>query len=218
MGRWLVILTLAMAQCPDIVAASPQSDIQLSRPRPTRRDHQVPTTQAPAVKAVAPGSSSPWPVAEPDAGKTPDEKSPLGGHRVVRGADDATETPAEQYPAHESPALPPAEAAPVPPPDAPVKPNRANVDCSDGKRVVSTYYWQGQRTASGERFDPHGMTAAHRTLPFGTRLNVSNPRTGKTVTVVVNDRGPFRSGVGIDLSLGAAQAIGMRGIGAVCIW
>jgi rare lipoprotein A len=89
--------------------------------------------------------------------------------------------------------------------------------CTDGKKVVSTYYWEGQRTASGERFDPHGMTAAHRTLPFGTRLTVSNPLTGKSVIVIINDRGPFVSGVGIDLSLGAAQALGMRGTGAVCI-
>jgi rare lipoprotein A len=62
------------------------------------------------------------------------------------------------------------------------------------------------------------MTAAHRTLPFGTSLTVTNPRTGKSVTVVVNDRGPFISGVSLDLSLGAAQAIGMHGTGAVCIW
>jgi rare lipoprotein A len=89
--------------------------------------------------------------------------------------------------------------------------------CADGKKVVSTYYWEGRRTASGDRFDPHGMTAAHRTLPFGTRLAVSNPLTGKSVIVIINDRGPFVSGVGLDLSLGAAQALGMRGTGAVCI-
>jgi rare lipoprotein A len=89
--------------------------------------------------------------------------------------------------------------------------------CADGKKVVSTYYWEGRRTASGERFDPRGMTAAHRTLPFGTRLSVANPMTGKSVIVIINDRGPFVSGVGLDLSLGAAQALGMRGTGAVCI-
>jgi rare lipoprotein A len=62
------------------------------------------------------------------------------------------------------------------------------------------------------------MTAAHRTLPFGTRLTVTNPRTGKSVIVFVNDRGPFISGVSLDLSLGAAEAIGLRGTGTVCIW
>jgi rare lipoprotein A len=62
------------------------------------------------------------------------------------------------------------------------------------------------------------MTAAHRTLPFGTRLTVTNPRTGKSVIVFVNDRGPFVSGVGLDLSVGAAQVIGLRSTGTVCIW
>ncbi len=95
---------------------------------------------------------------------------------------------------------------------------RGGADCNDGRRVKSTYYWQGRRTASGESFNPRAMTAAHRTLPFGTRLNVSNPKTGKSVIVIINDRGPFVSGVGLDLSLGAAQAIGMRGTGTVCIW
>jgi peptidoglycan lytic transglycosylase len=61
------------------------------------------------------------------------------------------------------------------------------------------------------------MTAAHRTLPFGTRLTVTNPRNGQSVQVVVNDRGPFISGVSLDLSLGAAQAIGLHGTGAVCM-
>jgi len=61
------------------------------------------------------------------------------------------------------------------------------------------------------------MTAAHRTLPFGTHLTVTNPRTGKTVDVVVNDRGPFVHGVGLDLSRAAAQAIGLHGTGSVCI-
>src|SRR5260370_24561419 len=74
-----------------------------------------------------------------------------------------------------------------------------------------------RRTASGQRFDPQGMTAAHRTLPFGTRLTVTTPRTGKSVTVVINDRGPFVSGPPLDLTLGAAQAIGMHATGAVCI-
>jgi rare lipoprotein A len=92
-----------------------------------------------------------------------------------------------------------------------------NSDCSGSTRIISAYYSQGQRTASGQAFDPNGMTAAHRTLPFGTHLTVSNPRTGKTVIVVVNDRGPFISGVNLDLSLGAAQAIGMNGTAAVCI-
>ena len=82
---------------------------------------------------------------------------------------------------------------------------------------MSAYYWEGRHTASGQPFNPHGMTAAHRTLPFGTHLTVTNPRNGQSVTVVINDRGPFVSGVSLDLSLGAAQAIGLHGTGSVCI-
>ena len=89
--------------------------------------------------------------------------------------------------------------------------------CVQGERIITAYYAQGRRTASGARFDPRGMTAAHRHLPFGTRLMVINPRNGKSVTVTVNDRGPFVRGVSLDLSVGAARAIGMSGTGAVCM-
>ncbi|MEZ5788064.1 MAG: septal ring lytic transglycosylase RlpA family protein [Xanthobacteraceae bacterium] len=91
------------------------------------------------------------------------------------------------------------------------------VGCRSGRTVRSAYYWQGRRTASGERFNPDGLTAAHRTLPFGTRLTVTNPRTGKSVDVVINDRGPFTRGLHLDLSRGAARAIGLTGTGTVCI-
>ena len=82
-----------------------------------------------------------------------------------------------------------------------------------GDRVHATWYgeeFRGKRTASGEVFDPDGMTAAHRSLPFGTCLHVANPKTGKSVAVRVNDRGPFTKGLSLDLSAGAARAIGMR--------
>src|SRR6185295_13688127 len=69
---------------------------------------------------------------------------------------------------------------------------------------------RGNRTASGEMFNPNGLTAAHKTLPFGTCLVVGNPRTGRSVAVRVNDRGPFTKGRALDLSAGAARAIGMR--------
>jgi rare lipoprotein A len=79
--------------------------------------------------------------------------------------------------------------------------------------VRATWYGnehRGHRTASGEVFNPGGMTAAHKSLAFGTCLLVGNPSTGKKVTVRVNDRGPFAPGVTLDLSSGAATAIGMR--------
>jgi peptidoglycan lytic transglycosylase len=93
----------------------------------------------------------------------------------------------------------------------------AQGSCSQGDRIISAYYWEGRHTASGQRFNPHGLTAAHRTLPFGTRLLVINPHNGKSVTVTVNDRGPFVRGVGLDLSLGAAKMIGLTGTGTVCL-
>lgn len=73
----------------------------------------------------------------------------------------------------------------------------------------ATYYKSGKRTANGEKFNPMGMTAAHRTLPFGTRVKVTNTRTGKSVIVRINDRGPFIKGRIIDLSLGAAKVVGL---------
>ena len=77
---------------------------------------------------------------------------------------------------------------------------------------IASYYGKehaGRRTASGERFNPSAMTAAHRTLRFGTRVRVTNARNGRSVVVRINDRGPFVKGRSIDLSSGAARAIGM---------
>jgi rare lipoprotein A len=71
----------------------------------------------------------------------------------------------------------------------------------------ASYYKTGKRTASGENYNPHGLTAAHRNLPFGTRLKVTNLGNGKSVVVRVNDRGPFIKRRLIDLSYGAAKAI-----------
>lgn len=82
-----------------------------------------------------------------------------------------------------------------------------------GSHGIASYYWQGQQTASGARFNPSAMTAAHRTLPFGTRVMVTNRNNGRSVTVTINDRGPFIKGRIIDLSRGAAGVIGMTGSG-----
>jgi rare lipoprotein A len=79
--------------------------------------------------------------------------------------------------------------------------------------ALASFYSHGQRTASGEKFDPHDLTAAHPTLPFGTRVRVTNLATGQTVTVRVNDRGPFVGGRAIDVSSSAAKMLGMTGQG-----
>jgi rare lipoprotein A len=73
----------------------------------------------------------------------------------------------------------------------------------------ASYYKSGKTTANGERFKPMAMTAAHRTLPFGTKVLVTNLKTGKSVVVRINDRGPFIKGRVIDLSLGAAKVVGL---------
>jgi len=87
------------------------------------------------------------------------------------------------------------------------------VPSGSGDSGIASYYWQGQRVASGGWFNPDGLTAAHRTLPFGTRVRVTNLGNGRSVNVTINDRGPFIAGRIIDLSRGAASVIGMTGQG-----
>ncbi|MES0883347.1 septal ring lytic transglycosylase RlpA family protein [Roseibium sp. SCP14] len=77
----------------------------------------------------------------------------------------------------------------------------------------ASWYKLGGKTASGERADPNGLTAAHRTLPFGTMVNVTNLSNGRTVTVRINDRGPFTKGRVIDVTLAAAKELGFVGKG-----
>jgi Lytic transglycolase len=74
---------------------------------------------------------------------------------------------------------------------------------------IASFYSTGIKTANGEHFDPGQLTAAHRTLPFGTRLQVTNMETGKTVMVRVNDRGPYIDGRVLDLSRYAAESLGI---------
>lgn len=85
-----------------------------------------------------------------------------------------------------------------------------------GAKGMASYYGydgSGNRTATGERFNPEGLTAAHRHLPFGTRVRVTNTRNGRSVVVRINDRGPFIRGRIIDLSVAAARILGMMGSG-----
>ena len=78
---------------------------------------------------------------------------------------------------------------------------------------IASFYTEGTKTASGEKFNTHDLTAAHPTLPFGTRLRVTNVSTGQAVTVRVNDRGPYIRGRIVDVSYSAADALGMVGKG-----
>lgn len=90
-----------------------------------------------------------------------------------------------------------------------------------GQEILASYYWTGKRTASGERFNANGNTAAARTWPIGTQLTVTNPKTGRSVVVRINDTGPWglswRMGARLDLARGAARQIGMTGSQYVCV-
>jgi len=78
---------------------------------------------------------------------------------------------------------------------------------------IASFYTEGTETASGEKFDTNDLTAAHPTLPFGTKLRVTNVSTGRSVTVRVNDRGPYVHGRIVDVSYSAAESLGMVGKG-----
>src|SRR5262249_20191464 len=90
------------------------------------------------------------------------------------------------------------------------------VASDSGMTGMASYYgggFHGRRTASGARFDSSALTAAHRSLPFGTMVRVTHLGNGRSVVVRINDRGPFVGGRVIDLSSGAAGVLGMHGQG-----
>ena len=98
----------------------------------------------------------------------------------------------------------------------PLSTSPASVELHHSETGLASWYGkahQGKRTANGERFDMHALTAAHRTLPFGTIVRVTNLQSGKSVNVRINDRGPFRRDRIIDLSYEAAKALGVAARG-----
>jgi rare lipoprotein A len=86
----------------------------------------------------------------------------------------------------------------------------------DSMNATQYSYGSSRPTASGQPFRADGITAAHKTLPLGTKVMVTNPLTGASVVLTINDRGPFTRGRDIDLSQGAARAIGLKDVGTVC--
>lgn len=93
-------------------------------------------------------------------------------------------------------------------------------NCS-GQEILASYYHTGKRTATGERFDANGNTAAARTWALGTSLTVTNPHNGRSLTVRINDTGPwgiaYAKGARLDLARGAARRLGMSGTQYVCV-
>jgi rare lipoprotein A len=115
-----------------------------------------------------------------------------------------------------APEQPPPPAAPSPPPPprpapeaAPKPPPAAKPTVETGKASFYAMSFTGKKTASGDIFDPEALTMAHRTLPLGTRVRVTNLHNQRSVEVVVNDRGPMVEGRIADLSPAAARAIGL---------
>ena len=171
-----------------------------------------------ALLALA--ACAPLPVAPPD-GSAPGAAAPCvaeSGSAEACPPSTVRSSPAPAPGAVRGRRAAPASVAPPPPPapdvpaaEAPSEPARE----SDQQGLASWYGpgLHGRRTASGERFDRYEFTAAHRTLPFGSRVCVRSTVTGKTVVVRINDRGPFAGGRVIDLSQAAAQELGMTGLG-----
>jgi rare lipoprotein A len=104
-----------------------------------------------------------------------------------------------------APAPAPAATAPSSPPPAATSGNEET-----GLAAVYSDKLAGHRTASGKRYDPHKLTAAHKTLPFGTKVMVTNVKNGKSTEVTITDRGPKQANRILDISPGAAHALGIR--------
>ena len=91
--------------------------------------------------------------------------------------------------------------------------NKHTAETNNASYGLASFYAHESQTASGEKFDAHELTAAHRTLPFGTRVRVTSVSSGRSVTVRVNDRGPFVPGRVIDVTSSAAETLGITGQG-----
>ncbi len=96
-----------------------------------------------------------------------------------------------------------------------VEPHRPEYVVTSRYQAVASWYRHGKVTANGERFDPNGLTVAHKSLPFNTMVQFTNPSTGQSIVARVNDRGPFVRGREFDLSLRSAQLLGFQDRGVV---
>ncbi|GAA3584455.1 hypothetical protein GCM10022419_077880 [Nonomuraea rosea] len=159
------------------------------------------------------------------AASTPSAK-PAAGHAATPNEATRRPTPTTTSPAPKPPeaAHPKSTKTPEPTSAKATKSQepRAKKETSKPKlRVLSTgscgasFYGEPQMTASGERFNPSAMTAAHKTLPLGSKVRVTNPNNGESVTVRINDRGPYIGGRCLDLSRAAFAAIGNTGAGVM---
>ncbi|MFF3853055.1 septal ring lytic transglycosylase RlpA family protein [Micromonospora sp. NPDC002575] len=164
-------------------------------PQPTVADVPV---SAPTSAAVPSASPSPSASVPPSASPSP----------TVTASPKATRSQAASRSRPRTAAPKPAATTKKP------APTRNVVDSGS---CGASFYDEGQLTANGENFDPSAMTAAHKTLPFDTMVRVTNPANGKSVTVRINDRGPFIDGRCLDLSRAAFAAIASVDVGALTV-
>ena len=169
----------------------------------------LPAPNAPPAAPVAPLASEALPAAEPVAAP-PASAAP----RASRISDFISRHLLRRA---EKPApAPVAEAVPVPETPVDEKYRLTGEDALELERGKASWYggqFHGRRTASGENYDKYALTAAHKTLPFGTIVRVRSLKLGREVDVRINDRGPFSAGRVIDVSEAAAEALGLVGAG-----
>lgn len=174
-------------------------------------------TSPPATASVEPGLSR------------PPAPSPRSEDKVARARKELVISPAEASPTPPLQETPPAaeqreEVAQTPVQDRPAAPAPRSRDeaAPRSSRFLGSgqavWYQHPGRTASGETYNPDGLTAAHRTLPMGTRVRVVNKRNGRSVVVRINDRTPAKLRSTIDLSRGSARVLGIEGIGSVALY
>ncbi|MDI5938773.1 MULTISPECIES: septal ring lytic transglycosylase RlpA family protein [unclassified Micromonospora] len=164
-------------------------------PQPTVADVPVspPTTAAaPSPSASVPPSASPSPTVTASPKATRSQAASRSRPRTAAPKPAATKAAATKKPTPTS-------------------------NVVDSGSCGASFYDEGQLTANGENFDPSAMTAAHKTLPFDTMVRVTNPANGKSVTVRINDRGPFIDGRCLDLSRAAFAAIASVDVGALTV-
>ncbi|WP_431892788.1 septal ring lytic transglycosylase RlpA family protein [Micromonospora haikouensis] len=164
-------------------------------PQPTVADVPVSpptTTAAPSPSASVPPSASPSPTVTASPKATRSQAASRSRPRTAAPKPAATKAAATKKPTPTS-------------------------NVVDSGSCGASFYDEGQLTANGENFDPSAMTAAHKTLPFDTMVRVTNPANGKSVTVRINDRGPFIDGRCLDLSRAAFAAIASVDVGALTV-
>ena len=167
--------------------------------------------------------SSPKPLSpapRPPAAANPNPASPrtpTPRSTTPQGADAAGASPSATAPSASSgkPSQPPKPSQPATPKPAKSVAKKPKAKVLSSGSCGASYYDEPQMTASGERFNPSAMTAAHKTLPLGSKVRVINPNNGKSVTVRINDRGPYIGGRCLDLSAAAFSAIGNTNAGVM---